>query len=322
MDLIFTGIFSLMIFIGAIMGIIAFVKTQKLEQKLSAIDRKIAQLQMAQTSLRHQLIAQNNEAQNSPPQTATQAPPAPTRADPAQTSTDTPDAADIPVTPAPASAPAPATPPAEPPRPAVAAARASTPAQKTQPAPSPAKAKGIGLEERLGTRWAVWVGGVTLVLGGIFLVHYSIEAGLISPLVRILLASLFATVLFAAGEYLRRKPGLIPTKAANTANNPNGEKPYEKVGDKVGGAAGYIPGVLTLAGTTTAFATIFSAHMLYDMIGPATTFCSWHWLPLARWPLPCCRDRWWHRLGFWQVTSCRLWCNQAIRPHGFWCFMA
>ncbi|NIZ03225.1 DUF2339 domain-containing protein [Thalassospira lucentensis] len=271
MDLIFTGIFSLMIFIGAIMGIIAFVKTQKLEQKLSAIDRKIAQLQMAQTSLRHQLIAQNNEAQNSQPQTATQAPPAHTHADPAQTSTDTPGAADIPVTPAPA--PAPATPPAEPPQPAVEAARASTPAQKSQPARSPAaKAKGIGLEERLGTRWAVWVGGVTLVLGGIFLVHYSIEAGLISPLVRILLAALFATVLFAAGEYLRRKPGLIPTKAANTATDTNGEKPDEKVGDKVGGAAGYIPGVLTLAGTTTAFATIFSAHMLYDMIGPATTF--------------------------------------------------
>ncbi len=53
-----------------------------------------------------------------------------------------------------------------------------------------------GLEERLGTRWVVWIGGLTLALGGLFLVKYSIEAGLLGPGVRVLLGGLFAT--FAA----------------------------------------------------------------------------------------------------------------------------
>src|SRR5258708_1698103 len=34
-----------------------------------------------------------------------------------------------------------------------------------------------GFEERIGTRWVVWVGGLTLALGGFFMVRYSIEAG-------------------------------------------------------------------------------------------------------------------------------------------------
>lgn len=46
----------------------------------------------------------------------------------------------------------------------------------------------IGFEERFGTRWVVWVGGVALALGGIFLVRYTIEQGLIGPGVRIFLA--------------------------------------------------------------------------------------------------------------------------------------
>ena len=37
------------------------------------------------------------------------------------------------------------------------------------------------LEERFGTKWVVWVGGLALALGGIFLVRYSIEQGLIGP---------------------------------------------------------------------------------------------------------------------------------------------
>ena len=37
------------------------------------------------------------------------------------------------------------------------------------------------IETALGTRWAVWVGGLALALGGIFLVRYSIEAGIFGP---------------------------------------------------------------------------------------------------------------------------------------------
>ena len=62
----------------------------------------------------------------------------------------------------------------------------------------------IGFEEQFGTRWVVWVGGVALALGGIFLVRYTIQQGLIGPGVRIALGALLALALIAAGEWSRR----------------------------------------------------------------------------------------------------------------------
>src|SRR5260370_31945789 len=43
------------------------------------------------------------------------------------------------------------------------------------PAAAPASQPGPGFEERIGTRWVVWVGGLTLALGGFFMVRYSID---------------------------------------------------------------------------------------------------------------------------------------------------
>uniref|UniRef100_UPI0013DAF2B1 DUF2339 domain-containing protein n=1 Tax=Stenotrophomonas maltophilia TaxID=40324 RepID=UPI0013DAF2B1 len=48
------------------------------------------------------------------------------------------------------------------------------------PPPSPPANLG-GFEESIGSRWAVWVGALALGLGGIFLVRYSIEQGLVGP---------------------------------------------------------------------------------------------------------------------------------------------
>ena len=72
-------------------------------------------------------------------------------------------------------------PTAEPP--VAAAAHRPPPPRRTAAAADPATAAGcaasrqISFEERFGTHWTVWVGGVALALGGIFLVNYSIEAG-------------------------------------------------------------------------------------------------------------------------------------------------
>ena len=54
------------------------------------------------------------------------------------------------------------------------------------------------IETALGTRWAVWVGGLALALGGIFLVRYSIEAGIFGPELRLILAALLGVALVAA----------------------------------------------------------------------------------------------------------------------------
>jgi uncharacterized membrane protein len=82
--------------------------------------------------------------------------------------------------PTPQSAPAPivAAPAETPPPPPTSVPVSSSPR-------APSSAQKIGLEERFGTRWVVWVGGVALALGGIFLVRYTIQQGLIGPGVRI-----------------------------------------------------------------------------------------------------------------------------------------
>lgn len=109
----------------------------------------------------------------------------------------------------------------------------------------------IGLEERLGTRWVVWIGGLTLALGGVFLVKYSIEAGLLGPGVRVLLGGLFALALLATGEVARRKESLLSIEQLPAAN---------------------IPAILTAAGTAVAFATVYAAYALYGFLSPPVAF--------------------------------------------------
>ncbi len=125
------------------------------------------------------------------------------------------------------------------------------PAVSAPPAATPSR-----IENNLGSRWAVWVGGVALALGGVLMVRYSIENGLISPAVRLLLAALFGLLLMIAGEVVRRR-GL-----------PAGMKPLS---DRVGQNA-MIPGILTAAGGVSLFATFIAAHQLYGFIGGGTAF--------------------------------------------------
>ncbi|MBR0696772.1 DUF2339 domain-containing protein [Bradyrhizobium lablabi] len=108
-----------------------------------------------------------------------------------------------------------------------------------------------GFEETIGTRWVVWLGGLTLALGGFFMVRYSIEAGLLGPGVRTMLGGLFALALLAAGEWTRRKESISNIAALPIAN---------------------IPAILTAAGTAVAFATVYAAYALYDFLAPATAF--------------------------------------------------
>ncbi|HUC46637.1 MAG TPA: DUF2339 domain-containing protein, partial [Hyphomicrobiaceae bacterium] len=115
-------------------------------------------------------------------------------------------------------------------------------------APTPARPS---LEERLGTRWAVWLGGFALAFGALLLVRHSIEQGIFGPGVRIALATLFSLGLVAAGEWSRRSERRLPVAAIPAA---------------------HIPSILTAAGTVGAFGTAYAAHALYDFIGPAAAF--------------------------------------------------
>ncbi len=107
------------------------------------------------------------------------------------------------------------------------------------------------LEERLGARWAVWVGALALGLGGAFLVRFSLEQDLLGPGARIGLAAAFALALLIGGEFLRRRdyalalPGIGP---------------------------GHVPAALTAAGAVSAFATAYAAFALYGFLGPGPAF--------------------------------------------------
>jgi uncharacterized membrane protein len=121
----------------------------------------------------------------------------------------------------------------------------------TSAAPPPLPPASPGFEERVGTRWVVWLGGLTLALGGFFMVRYSIDAGLLGPGVRTLLGGAFALALLAAGEWTRRQENASSIQVLPMAN---------------------IPAVLTAAGTAVAFGTVYAAYALYDFLAPASAF--------------------------------------------------
>jgi len=110
------------------------------------------------------------------------------------------------------------------------------------------------IEETIGSRWAVWVGGVALAFGGLFLVRYSIEAGMFGPGVRLLMGAAFALLLAGASEYLRRREAPLPLIAPGTLRNAN------------------IPSVLAGVSVLAGFGVVFAAHAIYGFIGPTPAF--------------------------------------------------
>jgi uncharacterized membrane protein len=129
---------------------------------------------------------------------------------------------------------------------------AVTDVQSAAPAmPPPLPAASPGFEERIGTRWVVWLGGLTLTLGGFFMVRYSIDAGLLGPGVRTFLGGVFALTLLAAGEWTRRRESTSSIEVLPMAN---------------------IPAILTAAGTAVAFGTVYAAYALYGFLAPASAF--------------------------------------------------
>ncbi|WP_214475906.1 DUF2339 domain-containing protein [Mesorhizobium sp. dw_380] len=126
--------------------------------------------------------------------------------------------------------------------------KAAQPTEPTAAAKAPGKPD---IETALGTRWAVWVGGIALALGGLFLIRYTIEAGIFGPGVRLTMAAVLGLVLVAGGEFIRRTGFRVPVQGA---------------------AGAYIPAILTAAGAFILFGTVYAAHGIYGFIGPALAF--------------------------------------------------
>ncbi|QKV18477.1 DUF2339 domain-containing protein [Oricola thermophila] len=130
--------------------------------------------------------------------------------------------------------------------------RKSTPA--TPPPLPSAKQKrrsAADFEKLVGASWSVILGGIAIALGALFLVRYSIEAGLLGPGARIAAGTLFSAALFAAGEWLRRRDRELDLPVFHKAD---------------------VPGILTGAGAIGAFGTLYAAHALYHFVGPGVAF--------------------------------------------------
>ena len=106
-------------------------------------------------------------------------------------------------------------------------------------------------EENLSSKWMIWLGGIALALGGGFIVKYSIEAGLLSPTMRVSLGIVVGILLTIGGELLRIK--------------------HDKI-SWLENAPDYVPQALAGAGLFTLFAAVLSAYSLYDLIGPLFAF--------------------------------------------------
>lgn len=120
-----------------------------------------------------------------------------------------------------------------------------------EPAGASEPDRGLDLESLIGGRWSVLLGGVAVALGALFLVRYSIEAGLLGPAARVTGGVLLSIALFAGGEFLRRK---------------------DRREDLPPFASADIPGILTGAGAVAAFGTTYAAHALYGFIGAGVAF--------------------------------------------------
>lgn len=104
----------------------------------------------------------------------------------------------------------------------------------------------ISFEQNFGARLPVWIGGIALALAGVFMVKYSIESGLLSPMVRVSLSGVFGILLLACGQIIRNKPAI-----------PNGTR---------------ISQALSGAGIAVLYGTFFSASNLYGILPNSMSF--------------------------------------------------
>ncbi|WP_162651170.1 DUF2339 domain-containing protein [Lentilitoribacter sp. Alg239-R112] len=109
----------------------------------------------------------------------------------------------------------------------------------------------IDTESNIGGKLSIWVGGLTLAIGGLYLAKYSIEAGLLGPQARVTLGFLFGLLVAAGGEWTRRRPDRFSLAGFESAN---------------------IPAILSGVGIFIMFGSIYAAHSLYGLIGPTTSF--------------------------------------------------
>jgi uncharacterized membrane protein len=174
----------LLVFIPPVLAVVAFVRTQSLE----ALRRSVTALEKEVWDLKRRARAAEAAAPSPPPQvTAAPSPAPPPPAVPPTVATT------MPIDWVPPR-PVPPPPPAPPPK---------SQRQPEPPAPEPPPRPPIEWERWIGIRGAAVLGAVVLALAGLLFFQYSIQHGLITPAMRMVIGLGVGTFSIAASEWLR-----------------------------------------------------------------------------------------------------------------------
>ena len=209
--------------LGPILGIIAFARTQdlvKLRESIARLESEIAEIKRRMRTLQDR---PREEGVTPPAPAATPVSPAAPRP---------------PVPPA----PRPPAPPSPPPTPSLPPPPPPAPRPAEPPEPSPEPRPPIDWERWIGIRGAAVLGGIVLALAGLLFFQYSVQHGLITPPMRVVLGLAVGIASIAGSEWLR----------------PRG---YRSTPEGLAGA-----GVVVL------YAAIWAGHSLYHLIPMAVAF--------------------------------------------------
>lgn len=109
---------------------------------------------------------------------------------------------------------------------------------------------GLSFESLVGGKLPIWIGAISLVFAGFFLVRYTIEAGLFGPGARSVTATIFALAMIAMSEL----GGRLPKVGASFSADP-------RIGQSLAGA-----------GVAVLYGTLYMAAEIYGLIGVGAAF--------------------------------------------------
>ncbi|MGL4756813.1 MAG: DUF2339 domain-containing protein, partial [Aeromonadaceae bacterium] len=111
------------------------------------------------------------------------------------------------------------------------------------------KSDALRFEQAVASRWLVWVGGLALALGAVFLVKLGIDEGLFGPLARVCAGLLLGVGLVVGSELVRRRSAPV-----------------------VDGKPDYVPAALAGGGVVAGYASLLAAFDRYQLLPAVPTF--------------------------------------------------
>ena len=113
---------------------------------------------------------------------------------------------------------------------------------KTVTKPAQEKTEGMSLEQRIGTKWVLVAGVITLIFCVGFFLKYAYDNGLVGPMGRVVIATISGLAALVIGEVTRKRGYGIVAKG------------------------------VTALGFAILYAAVFSAYRFYGLIGPMPGF--------------------------------------------------